>query len=159
MNDCLICLLPCSCATVQCKNKHEMHLQCFKNMVNHMGKTTCPYCSSYVPAVRTLKFKAPSRFKRTFIALEHGLFMLFLAPSFLLNHRSEWTINRKLLRIRLRFDNVSPLQEEIRDFRSLMLTRISRILAVLCLGVEFAIKTTSWTWLDTLKVVLAFPLF
>ena len=159
MNDCLICLLPCSCATVQCMNKHEMHLQCFKDMVNHMGKATCPYCLSYVPAVRTLKFKAPSLSKRTFIALEHCLFMLFLAPNFLLKYRSAWTINRKLLRIRLRFDNVSPLQEEIRDFRSLMLTRISRILAVLCLGVEFAIKTTSWTWLDTLKVVLAFPLF
>jgi hypothetical protein len=159
MNDCLICLLPCSCDIIQCRNKHEMHMQCFRDMVQHMGKINCPYCSSYVPAVRALKFKAPSRFKRTFIAFEHCLFMLFLVPNFLLNYRAAWAINRKLMHIRLRFDNVSPLHGEIREFRSFMMTRISRILPLLCLGVEFVIKTTPWTWLDAVKVALAFPSF
>lgn len=153
-DNCLICLLPCSADVIECKNKHAMHLECFKDMVHQMGKIDCPYCSCHVPAVRALKYKQPSRAKRALVAVEHVLFMLFLLPYVVVNNRSAWRINRKLMTIRLKFDNVSPLDDDIRSFRSFMINHILRVLPTACLSLEFLVKQSAWTWLDAAKVVL-----
>jgi hypothetical protein len=152
--DCLICLAPCEDHATKCRNDHPMHINCFRSMVFQMGKINCPYCASHVPAIRTIKFEKPSRLKRTVIKLEHWIYALVLLPNYLFRYRACWNINTKLLYIRLKFDNIAPLQNEIREFRSTMADRILNILPSVLYGFEMITRTTPLTKLDGLKLVL-----
>jgi hypothetical protein len=132
-----------------------MHMTCLKDMVLQMGKTNCPYCSCHVPAVRLLKFGSPGPFKRVCIVSEHWLIMLFLLPTFAANYRAAWNLNLKLMHIRLKFDNVMPLYNDIKEFRSLIVHQIIRWLPVVGFAVEILFLTaTPFTWLNLAKFVL-----
>lgn len=153
--DCLICLAPCDAdGLIRCRNAHAMHKSCFQEMVLHMAKTNCPYCSAHVPAIRTIQFPPPGPIKSAFITLEHWFFMLVLIPNYLLHYRVAWAINSKLMYIRLKFNNVSPLKQEIREFRRTMTRRILSVMPTILLCLELATRTAPFTRTDALRLVL-----
>ena len=151
--DCLICLAPCDTHVIRCRNAHAMHRECFTDMVRNMAKTDCPYCSAHVPAVKTLRFPSPNPFKRALILVEHWIFAFVLVPNYMFRYRAAWTINKKLMQIRLKFDNVAPLKNEIKDFRSTMIGRILKIIPTIMVLVELASRPGQFVRSDAVKLL------
>ena len=120
MSCCLICLAPTDDNTpsvIRCMHHHPMHIACLLEMIQHMGRHTCPYCSSAIPfAVPTLK---PRR--HWAIRVEHFICAIILSLTYIFSQRQRdlWQINRQLRRAReVRTDPL--LHEAVREFRHMV---------------------------------------
>ena len=120
MATCLICLAPTddnAPSVIKCMRDHPMHMACLLDMIQHMGRRTCPYCSSAIP------FAVPATKPRRHwtIRVEHFLCAIILGLTYAFSQRQRdlWHINRQLRRAReVRTDPL--LYEAVWEFRRMV---------------------------------------